>query len=223
MTSAPGQDYQILIIDDHALIRRGMSALIALTEGLAICGEAETMKQGLQQIRDLKPDLVVVDLTLPEGSGMEVIKHINATRPHLKILVCTMHDEKIYAERCLKAGAHGFINKEAASDQVVLAIQTILSGQPYLSEELKNRLLNRMVRGQQPNQTPLDSLTDRELEVLELLGQGLGTREIGTKLHLSHKTIESYREKIKAKLSLKNAAELTHFAIQWRLDENNES
>ncbi len=223
-TEQPGRKFQILLVDDHMLIRRGMTALIAQEDDLHICGEAGDLGEAMQLVRRLAPDLVIVDLTLTTGSGLELIKQIAAVRPETKMLVCSMHDEKLYAERCLRAGAHGYINKEAAGAQIVTAIRTILSGQPYVSKSLANQLLTRMIGGQQlVNESPMDALTDRQLEVFQLIGQGLSTREIAEKMHLSHKTIESYREQIKAKLSLKNASELNRHAVQWALEQSSDN
>lgn len=222
MAKQPGREHRILIVDDHALIRRGLAALIGQEDDLFVCGEATELAQAMKIIRELTPDLILVDLTLASGNGLELVKHVVAAHPYARMLVCTMHDEKIYAERCLRAGAHGFINKEAAGDEVITAIRTILSGKPYVSNELSQRLVNRVINGQSAIETsPVQRLTDRQLEVFELIGQGLSTREVAEKLHLSPKTIESYRENIKAKLSLKSGHELTRHAIQWVMEHTN--
>lgn len=210
---------KVLIVDDHPLVRKGMIALIAQEPDLVVCSETGEMEEAARLIREQNPDLMVIDISLKSGNGLELVKHTAATHPHIKMLVCSMHDEALFAERCLRAGAKGFLNKEAASSQVTVAIRTILDGKIYMSPQLSERLLNRVVTGGSSlEQSPLERLTDRELEVFGLIGQGLTTRQIADKLHLSYKTIESYRENIKAKLALKNAAELNRHAVQWALE-----
>lgn len=195
-----------------------MATLISQEEDLTICGECAEMDEAIRFVREYEPELAIVDISLKTGNGLELIKHIAATHPEMKILVCSMHDESLFAERCLRAGASGYINKEAASDQVIDAIRAIRNGKTFVSPQLAERLLSRIVGGNPAHQSPIDSLTDRELEVFGLIGQGLTTRQIAERLHLSYKTIESYRENIKAKLSLKNAAELNRHAVQWTLE-----
>jgi DNA-binding NarL/FixJ family response regulator len=210
--------WKILIVDDHPLVRKGMTALISQEEDLEVCGESGEMDEALQLLGELQPDLAVVDISLKAGNGLELVKHAAASHPNVKMLVCSMHDESLFAERCLRAGASGYLNKEAASDQVIDAIRSIRGGKTFVSPQLAERLLSRIVGGGTADQSPIESLTDRELEVFGLIGQGLTTRQIAERLHLSYKTIESYRENIKAKLSLKNAAELNRHAVQWVLE-----
>lgn len=219
MPDAPLRNaWKILIVDDHPLIRRGMSALIAGEPDLEVCGEAANMADAQELISRLTPDLVIVDITLRSGNGLELVKHVSANHPHVRMLMCSMHDESLFAERCLRAGASGYLNKEAADADLIDAIRTVRSGKTFVSPQLAERLLGRIVGGGHGAQSPLETLTDRELEVFGLIGQGLTTRQIAERLTLSYKTIESYRENIKAKLSLKNAAELNRHAVQWTLE-----
>lgn len=210
---------RILIVDDHPLVRKGMATLITQEPDLEVCGESDEMPAAITLIREIDPDFVIVDISLKAGNGLELVKHVRATHPHVKMLVCSMHDESLFAERCLRAGANGYLNKEAASERVIEAIRTIRSGKAFISEQLADRLLARVVGGEDPLQrSPIENLTDRELEVFGLIGQGLTTRQIAERLHLSHKTIESYRENIKTKLGIKNAAELSRHAVQWVME-----
>jgi DNA-binding NarL/FixJ family response regulator len=219
LTLSPDTPLSILIVDDHPLVRRGLANIISQEKDLKVCGESASMPDAIKQLRELAPQLVIIDISLKEGNGLELIKHIRSSHPDVKMLVCSMHDESLFAERCLRAGANGYLNKEAASERVVEAIRAIATGKPFLSEELAERLLARVVGGEDPlERSPIESLTDRELEVFGLIGEGLTTRQIAERLHLSHKTIESYRENIKTKLGLKNAAELSRHAVQWVME-----
>ncbi|HWL10437.1 MAG TPA: response regulator transcription factor [Planctomicrobium sp.] len=208
----------ILIVDDHPLVRKGMATLISFEQDLTVVGETGEMAEAVRLTETLSPDLMVIDISLKTGNGLELVKQISAQHPEVKMLVCSMHDESLFAERCLRAGAGGYLNKEAASDQVINAIRTIFNGKTFVSPQLAERLLNRIVSGGSGELSPIETLTDRELEVFGLIGQGLTTRQIAERLHLSYKTIESYRENLKAKLSLKNAAELNRHAVQWVLE-----
>jgi len=215
---SPSTPKSILIVDDHPLVRKGLATLIGQEADLRVIGEASEMSEAVRMAGELLPDLMVIDISLKTGNGLELVKQISARHSDIKMLVCSMHDESLFAERCLRAGAGGYLNKEAASDQVVNAIRTVFSGKTYVSHQLAERLLNRIVAGGGNEQSPIETLTDRELEVFGLIGQGLTTRQIAERLHLSYKTIESYRENLKAKLSLKNAAELNRHAVQWVLE-----
>lgn len=212
--------YRIVVVDDHPLVRQGLIDTINRQDDLTVCGEADGLMAALAVIREQSPHLVTVDLGLAEGSGLELIKELRASSQKLRILVLSMQDETLYAERCLRAGAHGFIGKDEPPDQIVNAVQTVLRGRMYLSPELNNRMLNRVVHGGEQEQSPIESLTDRELEVFELIGNGLTTKQIAAKLDLSPKTIESYRENIKSKLSLSNAARLQQRAVQWVIENS---
>jgi DNA-binding NarL/FixJ family response regulator len=217
--SGSPEDWKILLVDDHPLVRKGMIALISQVENLAVCGECASKEEALHLVEECRPDLVIVDISLKSGNGLELVKELTSSHPGLRLLVCSMHEEGLFAERCLRAGASGYVNKEAAGSEILDAIATVRSGKTFLSPQLADRLLQRMVSGGPAEQSPMESLTDRELEVFGLIGQGLTTRQIAERLGLSYKTIESYRENIKAKLSLKNAAELCRHAVQWVLEK----
>jgi DNA-binding NarL/FixJ family response regulator len=207
---------QILIVDDHPIVRQGLAALINHENDLAVCGQAEDSQQALRAIRELTPNMALVDISLKETSGLELIKNIHARHPNLPVLALSMHDETVYAERALRAGAMGYIMKQEATENVILAIRKILGGELYLSVRMTSRMVRKLVGGQTETLgSPLESLTDRELEVFHLIGQGCGTRQISERLHLSVKTIETYQAHIKAKLNLANAGELLQYAIQW--------
>ena len=205
----------VIIVDDHPILRRGLAALIESTPDLAVCGEAATPKEALDQIRRKQPDVVIVDLKLEDSSsGFEIIKAMKSEHPKIPSLVLSMHDEMAYAERSLRAGAKGYVSKQTLDDTVLGAIRCVLAGDTYMSDTLAARLAKRFVSGQTlATDSPLDALSDRELQVFELIGQGLSTREIATKLILSIKTIESHVEHIKHKLNLESAAALVRRAI----------
>jgi DNA-binding NarL/FixJ family response regulator len=206
---------RVFFVDDHPLVRQALSQLINQEGDLAVCGEAEGAPEALRSIAALKPDVAVVDLTLKEGSGLDLVKDLKLRHPDLPVLVLSMHDESTYAERLLRSGARGYVMKDQASDRVVAALKRVLAGEVYLSEKMSARILHKLVGGAPASASPVDLLSDRELQVFELLGQGVGTRRIAEKLHLSVKTIETYREHIKIKLKLDNATDLLQHAIQW--------
>lgn len=210
---------RIMIVDDHQLVRRGLGVLIEGQDDLEVVAEADGPPTAMQQFHAHRPDLVIVDLSLHDGSGLELIKDIMSQNAGTKVLVCSMHDELLYAERALRAGAQGYVSKHAGTDELLAAIQRVLDGRVYLSERMTDRMLSRTVGSAEDMQrSPIESLSDRELEVFEEIGRGVGTREIAEKLVLSPKTVETYRENIKAKLNLKNATELTCYAVQWVLE-----
>ncbi len=210
---------RILIVDDHALVRHGLTELISGEPDLEVCAEAADMDEALKQVEQQRPDLVVVDISLQDGNGLELIKRIKAKSANVTMIVVSMHDETLFAERALKAGAMGYINKQEATDQVIDAIRQVLTGHIYLSDEMKDRVLYGVVTGERPAHfSSIEKLSDRELEVFELIGRGFSTRQIATKLHLSIKTIETHREHIKEKLGLKNASELNQHAVRWVLE-----
>ncbi len=212
---------KIVIVDDHPIVRQGLAELINHEGDLVVCSQAEDAHKAMQAIRSLNPDMVVVDISLKETSGMELIKDISVQYPNLSILALSMHDESLYAERALRAGAKGYIMKAEATENVVTAIRKVLSGQIYLSDRMTAKLIHKLVGGKtEVGVSVIDSLSDRELEVFHLIGQGYGTRQIGEKLHLSVKTIETYRAHIKEKLNLADAAELLQYAIQWVTSQN---
>jgi DNA-binding NarL/FixJ family response regulator len=211
-----GKRASILLVDDHAVVRFGIAQLINRQPDMAICGEEEDASKALNAIAALKPDLVIADISLKDSSGLELMRNIQAQYPGLPVLVVSVHDESIYAEMAFRAGAAGYLMKEEALEKILTAVRKVLSGAVYVSEALQDKMIQQQVRGQTPgNVSPVKTLSDRELEVLQLIGQWKGTRQIAAELHLSIKTIEYYREQIKKKLSLKNAAELTQFATSW--------
>lgn len=207
----------ILIVDDHPIVREGLALVIDEEPDLRVAAQAGDRAGALRDIDKLNPDLVIVDLTLKSGSGLELIKDIRQRWPHLPMLALSMHDEKVYAERVLRAGAKGYIMKYEGPDKILSAIRKVLSGQIYLSESMSDKLLGSMVGHRQQLQGPnIDRLSDRELEVFQLMGDGYGTRETAERLHLSIKTIETYRAHIKEKLDFGDASEMLRWAIQWR-------
>ena len=207
---------KIFIVDDHPIIRQGLGQLIENEKDLNVCGQAEDAYGALKAIGKLKPDLVIVDISLKHSNGLELIKNLKQDNPSTGVLVLSMHNESLYAERGLRAGANGYIMKEEAPEKIISAIRRILGGKIYVSENVATRMLSKLVNGKaEALSAPIESLTDRELEVFGLIGQGRGTRQIAKELHLSMKTIESYRAHIKDKLNLANATELVQYAIQW--------
>ncbi len=207
---------RILIVDDHPIVRQGISLLVNHEPDMMICGEADSASSALKVIEQARPDVAIVDLSLNQSSGLELIKDIKIRYPQLQILVLSMRDESFYAERVLRAGARGYITKEEGTEKVIEGIRAILGGHVYLSERLASKMINKWVDGGSNKSGPLiQNLTDRELQVFELLGMGMSTREVAQKLHLSIKTIESHREHIKDKLDLAGATELLKHAIQW--------
>lgn len=211
-----GTQKRILLVDDHPIVRQGLAALIAQEPDLTICGEADDPDQGLDLVEQLRPDVVVSDLSFGGLSGIEFIKDLKARYPRLPVLILSMHEEVHYADRALRAGAMGYIMKQAGGSRVIEAIRQVLSGQIYLSPEVTTQLVRTAIEGpHEATASPIDQFSDRELEVFALIGQGLSTRQIAKKLHLSTKTIDSHRSKIKSKLNLKNSTELVHHAIRW--------
>jgi DNA-binding NarL/FixJ family response regulator len=207
----------IFIVDDHPLMRRGLTALIDNEPDLAICGEATTRQGALKAIGWRAPDLVIVDLALEGGDdGLDLVKDLEIRYPAIPVLVFSMHPEAVYAERALRAGAHGFVSKQELDKTVLVAIRRLLGGEMYMSDALAAQLARRFVGGHaRETESPLAALSDRELQVFRLLGQGRSTREIAQILHLSMKTIESYREHLKQKLTVESAPELVRRAIRW--------
>jgi DNA-binding NarL/FixJ family response regulator len=207
---------RILIVDDHPVLRRGLAALIESERDLAVCATAATCKSALEAIRESHPDLVIVDLALREGDGLDLVKEIKAHHRELPSLVLSMHDESVYAERSLKAGARGYITKQQLDETVLIAIRCVLDGETYLSDPLKRRLAEKYLSGRiLETDSPLSMLSDRELQVFRLIGEGRTTRQIAETLTLSIKTIESHLEHIKNKLNLESSAELAQRATQW--------
>lgn len=207
---------RIVIVDDHPIVREGLSDLINKEDDLAVCGEAEDGQGAMAVIRELEPDIAIVDISLQETSGLELIKDLKVQHPSMPVLALSMYEESLYAERVLRAGAKGYIMKREATKNVVLAIRKVLSGQLYLSEKMAITLVDKLVGGKaDASGSSIDRLTDRELEVFSMLGHGKGTRQISERLHLSVKTIETYRSRIKEKLNLASGSELLQHAFQW--------
>jgi DNA-binding NarL/FixJ family response regulator len=226
MTTLPSQQaiatarQRVLIIDDHPLLRRGMATLISSQPDFEICAEADHAQTGLQAMRETTPHIALVDITLPGTDGLELIKLMLAEQPKLRILVVSMHDESLYALRALRAGAKGYLMKAEAIEQIVTALRKICAGDLYVTPRFSERLVFRAIQSLENGMgSPVDRLSDRELEVLRLLGKGLGTRDIAKNLHLSVKTIETHRAHIKEKLGFKEAAEMIRFAIDWAVHE----
>jgi DNA-binding NarL/FixJ family response regulator len=205
---------RVLIVDDHPIVRHGLARMIEASPDLAVCGEVETVADAKHAIRTLEPDVVIVDLTLGQGDGLELVRDVRAQRSGLPMLVLSMHEESIYAERMLAAGARGYIMKEAASDQLLIALRRVLAGKVYLSEALTARLRARGAASTgETTEDPLRRLSNREMQVLGKLGRGLSSRAIATDLTLSVKTVESHRQSIKRKLNLSNNAQLLQYAL----------
>lgn len=212
---------RVLIVDDHELLRDGMRLMIGGEPDLEVCGEASDEAEGIEWVRKSQPDVVVVDIGLKSGNGLDLIKRIKAHDPSLPIVVASMHEERLYGERALRAGAIGYVNKQDPATTVIEAIRRVLSGKMYFSEEFTDHVLHR-TRGSSASlsDSPIDKLSNRELEVFRFIGEGLATTKIAKKMHLSSSTVDTYRERLKTKLNLKSAAELTHQATQWVLEED---
>jgi DNA-binding NarL/FixJ family response regulator len=207
---------RILLVDDHAVVRYGIAQLINRQNDMVVCGEEEDAANALTALSKLKPDLVIADISLKDSSGLELMRNIKAQFTKLPVLVVSAHDESIYAEVAFRAGALGYLMKQEALEKIVAAIRRVLSGNIYVSETMASKMLQQQVRGKPDLQeSPVKGLSDRELEVFQMIGQWKKTSEIAQELHLSVKTIEYYREQIKHKLNLKNSAELTQHATSW--------
>jgi DNA-binding NarL/FixJ family response regulator len=218
--SAKAAARRVLIVDDHPMIRERLGELINQESDLMACGEADDAHTAMQAIITTKPDLAIVDISLKDTYGIELIKDIKNQHPHLPTLVVSMHDEMLYAERALRAGARGYVTKQEASRQVVTAIRQILAGEIYVSEKLASVLVRRVAgKPSSSSGSPADCLTDRELEIFQLLGSGLAVREIAKRLHISTKTVEAHRAHIKEKMNFKSSAELLRYAIQFAIQE----
>ncbi len=207
---------QVFLTEDHPIARRGQAAVLESQLNLEVCGEAGTASEALDRIPEASPDLVLVDLSLKKGNGLELIKDLQNRRPSLPLLVVSMHDEALYAFRCIRAGAQGYVMKEQASETLVEAVRQVLDGRIYLSEKMKERLTQNLGSpGGMLAQSPLESLSDRELQVFELIGHGLKTSRIAERLHLSPKTVHSYRSRIKDKLGIDSTPQLQRRAVIW--------
>jgi DNA-binding NarL/FixJ family response regulator len=211
---------RVLIVDDHPAVREALALRIGRQSDLAVCGEAADSSEALRQVAETKPDVAVVDISLKTGNGIELVKRIKDRNPQVRILVWSMHSESLYAERALRNGALGYITKDQATDQIVEAIRRVLAGKVWLSEVMAERMLQRAVGAghHELMRSPLDALADRELEVFRLIGQGVKTVEIAERLHLSVKTVETYRDRIRQKLDLDSGTKLARYATQWVLE-----
>jgi DNA-binding NarL/FixJ family response regulator len=211
---------KVFVVDDHPIVRQGLALLINRESDLTVSGEAEDAQTAMQAVIAARPDILVVDISLNGPDGLDLLKEIRMRYPDLPVLILSMHDESIYAERALRAGAQGYIMKQEATEKVLVALRRILSHEIYVSERIANRMLQRYIGSRSVGGPPsIADLTDRELEVFRLIGEGHSTRQIAEELHISVKTVESYQAHIKEKLSLRSARELVQHAIQWNITE----
>jgi DNA-binding NarL/FixJ family response regulator len=217
-SGAPPAKHRVFVVDDHPIVRQGLALLINQEPDLVVCGEAEKPDGVPAALARLRPDILVLDISLPGPEGLDLLKEIRAIDPDLPILVLSMHDESVYAERALRAGANGYIMKQEATDKVLVVLRRILQGEVCVSERVTSQMLQHITRRPTKAKQPsIASLSDRELEVFHLIGAGYGTREIADELHLSVKTVEAYQAHIKDKLALRSARALVQRAIEWRL------
>jgi len=215
----PPNKKRIFLVDDHPLVREWLTNLIQQQPDLSVCGETESAPAALSAIAAAKPDLVIADLNLKNSSGIELIKNLRELHPQIPVLVLSMHDESLYAERVFRAGARGYVNKRETAQKVIEAIRRVLDGKLYVSEKTAE-ILAGIVRERAAGGVPIESLSDRELEVFDKLGQGLGTRQIAEDFHVSVKTVQEYCARIKEKLHLASATELLREAVRWRDTKN---
>ncbi len=218
--SAKTERKKIFIVDDHPMMREGLAQLIAQETDLVVCGEADDAAPALEQIEKLKPDLALVDITLRSTNGLELIKDLRIREPGLSILVISMHDEFLYAERVLRAGGRGYVMKQEGGKKLMEAIRHVLSGKTYVSEKISAKILDSFSGRPAETGSPVERLTDREFQVFQLIGQGLSTKEIAHKLSVSAKTVEVHRVNIKQKLNVGTAPELIRFAVRWVESQN---
>ena len=207
---------RLILIDDHPIMRHGLAQLLRMEEGLEVCGEAGSAREGLAAVERLQPDVAIIDLTLPDKSGLDLLKDIHAMFPATRCLVLSMHDESLYGERALRAGARGYIMKEAAADHLVSAVRKVLAGGIYVSDGMAARMLEQMsgARGK-GGAAGTDTLTDREIEILDMIGNGIATKMIAERLGISPRTVEAHRAHIKEKLGITDGAALAKYAVQW--------
>jgi DNA-binding NarL/FixJ family response regulator len=211
---------RVLIVDDHPAVREALAMLIGRQADLEVCGEAADLSEALRLVADSQPDVAVIDISLKTGCGIDLIKRIKDHNNTLRMLVWSTHSESLYAERALRAGALGYVNKDQATEKIVEGIRRVLEGKVYLSEAMIETMLHRTVGEERKeiNRSPLDTLANRELEVFRLIGEGIRTAAIAERLHLSVKTIETYRDRIRQKLDLSDGTELAHYATKWMLE-----
>jgi DNA-binding NarL/FixJ family response regulator len=222
LSATPASVTRIMLVDDHAMMRRGLTQLINAESGLQVCGEAPSVAEAHPLIGQIKPDLVVADISLNGTDGVEFTKELCYRWPNLRVLIYSMHEESIYAERAIRAGARGYVMKNQPPETLLQAIRHVLQGKVYLSNDMSDRLLAKVVGAGtigSESKTPIESLSDRELEVFQFIGQGLSTAQIADKLCLSSKTIETYREHLKQKLHLQSGLELIRYAVEWSVKQ----
>lgn len=207
---------EVFLVDDHPIVRQGFAQMLAAEPDLALCGQAADARSALAQLDEVAPDIAIVDVSLGDTSGIDLIRELKQRWPRLAVLVFSMHDERLYAERALRAGAAGYVMKHEPADVILRAIRTVVTGGVAVSSDISGHFLQRWVASGPPSGgSPLDALSDRELHVLGLIGKGLGTRAIAESLHVSVKTIESYRARLKEKMNLRTGTELMQFAVHW--------
>lgn len=211
---------RILIVDDHSMVREGLRLRISAFADLEVCGEAISEEEAMQLVKETNPQLIIVDISLKSGHGIELIKRVKSSYPSIKMLVSSGFEESLYAERALRAGALGYLNKQDSGEKVIEAIRTVLRGERYVSPEITQRLVSQALGNRGESTDPIDLLTDRELEVFRMIGQGQTSSAIANQLLLSSHTIDTHRENIKRKLGLKNAAQLNRQAVQFLLENN---
>lgn len=223
---APRSDtgkYQILLIDDHPIVRQGLVQLINQEADMHVCAEASSAREAMELAESTRPDVAVVDISLEDRSGVELIKEFGQRFPKMLCLALSMYDESMYAVRVLRAGGRGYVMKQEATKKVIAAIRRVVGGQVYVSDEMASRLVGQLVLGENDRGSPVAALSDRELEVLTLIGRGMGTREVAERLFISVKTVEAHKERLKEKLKLQGSTELVRFAVQFTLDQANQT
>jgi DNA-binding NarL/FixJ family response regulator len=212
---------RILLIDDHPLIRESLTNLINQQSNMHVCGEAEGAQRGMEVVAASKPDVIIMDLSLNDGSGLDLLRAMNSTHPEVRIIVLSMHDEKLYAERCLRSGARGYVMKSESTKRIVTAIRDVLLGRLAISDPIASVFAEKLMGARRsPASSPLEVLSNRELEVFNLLGQGMGTRQIAKSLNVSMKTVQAYCARIKTKMGLASGAELLRQATLWHEQVN---
>jgi len=213
--TAPAE-VRVLIVDDHPFLRLGLAGALEAEPGFSVCAAVASAEEALTAVENLRPDVVVTDLNLPGKSGLELIKDLATLRPSLPVIALSMHAEEIYAERCLRAGARGYVMKDDGSEKLVEAIRQVLAGGTHVSPKIAARIIGNFGRRRDPQkQSPIEQLTDREFEVFQHIGAGRSTQEVADRLHLSPKTVETHRKHIKAKLQIATVMELTSYAARW--------
>jgi DNA-binding NarL/FixJ family response regulator len=210
---------RVFLVDDHPIVRHGMAQLVAAEADLAVCGDAADAASALEAITAADPGVILLDVSLGATSGIDLIRELKQRAPHAAVLVVSMHDEELYAERALRAGASGYVMKHEATQSILRAIRSVAAGGVFVSEAVSARLLGRWAAGGASDASPLGKLSNRELHVLELIGRGMGTRAIAEQLQVSVKTVESYRARLKDKMNLRSGTELTRFAVHWATED----